>query len=67
MSENNYYRATIRVSFEDKKGNLKYKKENYIVSAISPTDVEEKLAKHLGTMDYETVGVNITNIVDIVK
>jgi len=67
MSENNYYRATIRVSFEDKKGNLKYKKENYIVSAISPTDVEEKLAKHLGIMDYETVGVNITNIVDIVK
>jgi hypothetical protein len=67
MSENNYFRATIKISYEDKKGNVKYKKENYIVSAVSPTDVEEKVAKHLGTEDYELIGVNVINIIDIIK
>lgn len=64
---NQYYRATIKVSFEDKKGNVKFKKENYIVFALSPTDVEAKLAKHLGVEDYELVGVNVTGIIDVVK
>lgn len=64
---NQYYRAVIKVSFEDKKGNLKYRKEPYIVEAISPTDVETKLAKQLGTTDYELVAVSLTNIVDIIK
>jgi hypothetical protein len=62
-----YYRVTIKMQFEDKKGNIKSKKENYIVFAMSPTDVEAKLAKHLGVEDYEIVGINTTNIVDIVK
>jgi len=64
---NQYYRATIKVSFEDKKGNMKFKKENYIVFALSPTDVEAKLAKHLGVEDYEIIGVNVTGIIDVVK
>jgi len=62
-----YYRATIKISFEDKKGNVKFKKENYIVSAVSPTDVETKMAKHLGMEDYEIVGINTMNIVEIVE
>ena len=64
---NQYYRVTIKIQFEDKKGNLKFKKENYLVFAISPTDVETKLAKHLGVEDYEIVGINIANITDVVK
>ena len=64
---NQYYRATVKMSFEDKKGNLKFKKENYLVSAVSPTDVEVKLAKHLGVDDYEIVGVNISNIIEVVN
>lgn len=64
---NQYYKATVKVQFEDKKGNVKFKKESYIVYAISPTDVEAKLSKHLGVEDYEIVGINTTNIVDIVK
>lgn len=64
---NQYYRATIKVSYEDKKGNVKFKKENYIVSAVSPTDVETKIAKHLGMEDYEIVGINTMNIVEIVE
>jgi len=64
---NQYFRATVKVSFEDKKGNVKYKKENYIVYAITPTDVEVKMAAELGNEDYEIVGINVTNIVDIIK
>jgi len=64
---NQYFKATIRVSFEDKKGNTKFKKECYIVYASSPTDVEAKLTEKLKGEDYELVGVNITNIIDIVK
>ena len=64
---NQYYRASIKTSYEDKKGNVKYKKENYIVYAMSPTDVEAKMAKHLGTEDYEIVGINIVGIVDVIK
>jgi hypothetical protein len=64
---NQYYKATIKMQFEGKRGDIKFKKESYIVFAISPTDVETKLAKHLGVEDYEIVGINTTNIVDIVK
>lgn len=64
---NQYYKVTVKTQYEDKKGNVKFKKETYIVFAISPTDVEVKLAKHLGVEDYEIVGINTTNIIDIVK
>ena len=63
---NSYYKVSVKVSYEDKKGNMKFKKENYIVLAISPTDVEEKLAKHLGMGDYEITSINLINIVDII-
>ena len=62
-----YYKATVKVQFEDKKGNVKFKREAYIVSALSPTEVEAKIAKELSTGDYEIVGINVTNIVDIIK
>lgn len=63
---NQYYKVNVKTSFEDKKGNMKFKRESYIVFAMSPTDVEAKMATHLGTADYEIVGINTTNIVDIV-
>jgi hypothetical protein len=62
-----YYKATVKVQYEDKKGNVKFKREAYIVSAISPTEVEAKIAKELSTGDYEIVGINVTNIVDVIK
>ena len=69
MSENQWYKATIQIQFEDAKGRLKNKKENYIVQAISPTDVEAKLTDHMkgSTEDFEISSVVLTNIVDIIK
>lgn len=64
---NQYYRATVKVSHEDKKGNIKFKKENYIVYAMSPTDVEAKLAKHFGVEDHEILGINLVGIVEVIK
>lgn len=67
MNENNYYRCTIKTETEDGKGRIKYKKENYIVEAVSPTDVETKMAKHLEMTDYEVISISILNIIEIVK
>ena len=64
---NQYYRVAIKIQFEDKKGNLRFKKENYLVFSMSPTDVEAKLAKYLGVQDYEIVGINVANFIDVVK
>jgi len=62
-----YYRTTVKTQFEDKRGNIKFKKENYMVLAISPTDVEAKMAKHLGAGDYEIVSISVSGIVEVLK
>jgi hypothetical protein len=67
MSELNIFKAVIRVEYEDAKGRTKYKKENYIVEGVSPTDVETKIAKRLEGADYELIGVTLTNIIEIIK
>lgn len=64
---NQYFKCTVKVEFEDAKGRQKFKKENYIVSAMTPTDVEAKMVKHLEGTDYEIVGINVLAIVDIIK
>jgi len=64
---NQYYRVIIKTSYENKRGQLKYKKESYLVYDVSPTAVEAKLASHMGTADYEIHSISLINIVDIVK
>lgn len=69
MNEKNYYRVTVKVQYEGKKGELKNRKEDYIVEAISPTDVELKMANHMkgSTEDYEITSIVVTKIIDIIK
>lgn len=62
-----YYKASVKVEYEDDKGRVKYRRESYIVSAVSPTDVEAKVTKELSVSDFEIVGIVLTNIVDIIK
>jgi len=62
-----FFRCTTKTEFEDDKGRVKYRKENYIVSALTPTDVEAKMNKHLGTTDFELVNVALTNIIEVIK
>ena len=67
MSENNFFKATVRVEYEDAKGRQKYRKENYIVVGVSPTDVETKLATELNGLDYELSSVALTNIIKVIN
>lgn len=67
MSEKNYYKCTIKTEYEDNKGRMKVKKENYVVEAVNPTDVEAKMSKHLEITDFEVVAISLMNIVEIVK
>jgi len=62
-----YYRITVKNEFEDKKGNLKYKKENYLVYALTPSEAEKKLERQLGGGEYEIIGINVSNIVDVIR
>jgi hypothetical protein len=70
MSENYYYKVVLNIEVEvGDKGKTKNKREEYIVEAISPTDVEVKIANHMkgGTEDYEISSIVVTKILDIIK
>ena len=62
-----YFRCVVKVEWENDKGQVKYKKEPYIVSAMSPTDVEAKMHVHLKGSDFEIMSITVTNIVDIIE
>jgi len=68
MTENNYFRVSVKVEYEDDKGRVKYKKEEYLVNAIGPTDVETKVVKEMeGTGDYEIVSIVQTKILAVLN
>jgi hypothetical protein len=69
MNENYYYKATIRIEYEDAKGKLKKRREEYIVSGINPTDIEAKITAYMkgSTEDFEISSITMTKIVDILK
>lgn len=64
---NQYYKCTVKVEWENDKGQVKYRREEYIVDAITPSDAEKKLIEHMGTTDCEVINISATRIVDIVK
>jgi hypothetical protein len=64
---NQWYKAVVKVEYEDAKGKMKFRKEAYIVSAMTPSEVETKVGKQLEGTEYEIIGINTTNIVDIIK
>jgi len=68
MSSNEliYYRVVVKIEGEDAKGRIKYRKEQYIVQGISPTDVEVKINDHLTAVDFEVESISATKIMDIV-
>lgn len=67
-SENQYYKASVKVAFEDSKGRVKFRKEEYLVNAISPTDVEAKVNKEMeGAGDFEIVSIVLTKIISVLN
>ena len=63
---NQYYKVRVKVEWEDDKGKVKYRGEEYIVNALNPTDVETKITEHLKGSDFEIASISVTKIVAIV-
>jgi len=66
-AEDDWYKVVIKTEYEDARGKLKFKKEEYVVQGNCPTDVETRIHDHLGVTDFEAVQISLTNIVGIIK
>jgi len=70
---NQYYRVKIKVEteVEGNKGQIKIKviSEEYLINAISPTDAEAKMTKHLSGLmsEFEVTNIALTKFVDIIE
>jgi hypothetical protein len=64
---NQYFKCVVKIEWENEKGHVKYRKEDYIVNALNPTDVEARMVEHLKGTDFEIVNISITKIVDIIN
>jgi len=67
LSANTYFKVITKTEFEDAKGKIKKRRDEYIVTGISPTDVEAKITKELSGYDFEIVQIAQTKIVDIIE
>lgn len=66
MNEKSYYKVCVKVEFENDKGQVKYRKEEYLVSAVNPTDVETQIVKEMeGSGDFEIVSIVLTKILAV--
>ena len=66
MSEKQYYKCAVKVQYEDSKGRIKFRKEEYLVNAVNPTDVETQITKEMeGYEDFEIVSIVLTKILSV--
>jgi len=66
MSERQYYKAVVKVEFENEKGKIKFRKEEYLVNAVNPTDVEVQVNKEMeGAGTFEIVSIVVTKILSV--
>ena len=64
---NNYFKCAVKVEWETEDGKTKYRRENYIVNALNPTEVEAKMGEELKGSDFEIVAIVVTNIIGIIS
>jgi len=62
-----YYKCSVKIEEVDDKGKIKKRGEDYIVKAITPTDVEAKINRELEGYDFEIRNITTTKIVDIIN
>jgi hypothetical protein len=66
MTEKSYYKCCVKVEFENDKGQVKFRKEEYLVNAVNPTDVESQIVKEMeGSGDFEIVSIVLTKILAV--
>jgi hypothetical protein len=64
---NQWFKCICKVEWETDKGQVKYRREEYVVNALNPTDVEKKVSEHLSGSDFEIVNISVTKILDIIN
>lgn len=65
--ENQYFKCIVKVLFEDEKGRVKKRRDEYMVFGLNPTDVQAKITKRLDGEDFEILQVSLTKIIDLVE
>jgi len=67
MSEiKQYFKCSVKIETEDSKGRLKFRKEEYLVNAVNPTDVEVQINKEMeGAGEFEIISIVLTKIVSV--
>jgi len=67
MSSNYFYKCVVKTEYEDARGKIKHRRDEYIVEGISPTDVEAKITEKLIGEEFEIAQITMTKILDIIK
>ena len=62
---NQYFKVSVKIETENDKGKVRYVRQNYLVSAMTPTDAEAKVTKECEGQDFEVTNIALTNIVDV--
>lgn len=67
MNEKQYYKCVVKVEYENDKGQVKVKKEEYLVNAVNATDVEKQISEEMeGSMgEWEVVQIALTKILAV--
>ena len=66
MTEKSYFKCSVKTEYEDNKGRIKFRKEEYLVNAVNPTDVEAQINKEMeGSGDFEITNISLTRILAV--
>ena len=67
-AQNEYFKCVIKIEYEGENGKTKYRKEEYLINAIGPTDVETKINEYIGVgFDFEITNISKTNIISVIS
>ena len=62
MEEAKYWNVTVQLEIENGNGRVQKVKENYLVSAVSATDAEQKIY-----IEFEVVGAVKSKIIKVLE
>jgi len=68
MEEAKYWNVTVQLEIENGNGRVQKVKENYLVSAVSATDAEQKIyIEFEGESNFEVVGAVKSKIIKVLE
>jgi hypothetical protein len=63
-----YYKGKVKIQFENDKGQIKTKNEEYLISATCITDAEAKIHEEFKheSLDWESISITKTKILKVI-